>query len=328
MSTNSTQTSLPVVAASQGPTTIAVSSVLLGLNAFFIGLRCYSRGIAKRFNFNDVFMIIAVFIYGGLLALLILGVQNGIGSHTTSATLKGIGNSLKFIFFLEIIYVVLTSIMKASLAITLLQWAKVKWHIYMLQAAILIDAIICIVVVEYFLVQCAPISYTWELIDPTKKGVCLPATQEIAVGFALSGTTVSLDMIFLFAPFYMLRGRGVNKTLKMYIYGIFGLGVLASIANFIRLATLAKLKASTDPLFDAAPVFLWSAAEVSIGISVAGILELRPLMQRFQVKGFEAPFDQLADDRIPIRLQSMDKSTTGFSAREDIRNQGLDGRRF
>jgi hypothetical protein len=116
--------------------------------------------------------------------------------------------------------------MKASLAITLLQWAKVKWHIYMLQAAILIDAIICIVVVEYFLVQCAPISYTWELIDPTKKGVCLPATQEIAVGFALSGTTVSLDMIFLFAPFYMLRGRGVNKTLKMYIYGIFGLGVL------------------------------------------------------------------------------------------------------
>lgn len=116
--------------------------------------------------------------------------------------------------------------MKASLAITLLQWAKVKWHIYMLQAAILIDALICIIVVEYFLVQCAPISYTWELIDPTKKGVCLPATQQIAVGFALSGTTVSLDMIFLFAPFYMLRGRGVNKTLKMYIYGIFGLGVL------------------------------------------------------------------------------------------------------
>lgn len=325
MSTTSTTTAQ---APNQGPITIAVSAVLLGFNVFFIGLRCYSRGIAKRFNFNDVFMIIAVLIYAGLLALLILAVQNGVGGHTIAAGLNGIKNSLKFIFFLEIIYVVLTSIMKASLAITLLQWAKVKWHIYMLQAAILIDALICIIVVEYFLVQCAPITYTWELLDPTKKGVCLPMTQEIAIGFALSGTTVSLDMIFLFAPFYMLRGRGVNSRLKMYIYGIFGLGVAASIANFIRLSSLAKLKASTDQLFDAAPVFLWSAAEVSIGISVAGILELSPLMRRYNVKGFEAPFDELPDDRIPIRLQSMDKSTTGFHTREDNRNFGQEGRRF
>lgn len=49
---------------------------------------------------------------------------------------------------------------------------------------------------------------------------------EILIGFALSGTTVSLDMLFLFVPFFMLSGRGVNKRIKMYIYAIFGLGVL------------------------------------------------------------------------------------------------------
>ena len=157
--------------------------------------------------------------------------------------------------------------MKASLAITLLQWAKSKVHIYLLRAAIVIDAIICLVVVEYFLVQCSPISYTWRLIDQSVKGTCLPASQQIVVGFALSGTTVSLDMLFLFVPFFMLHGRGVNSRMKIYIYGIFGLGVgcvpltasdyhlnklmkffRASIANFIRLVTLVKLKASTDPL--------------------------------------------------------------------------------
>jgi hypothetical protein len=89
--------------------------------------------------------------------------------------------------------------MKASLAITLLQWAKSKVHIFLLQAAV--------------------------VIDPTAKGTCLPAAQQIVVGEALSGTTISLDMLFLFVPFFMLRGRGVSSRVKMYIYSIFGLGV-------------------------------------------------------------------------------------------------------
>lgn len=157
--------------------------------------------------------------------------------------------------------------MKASLAITLLQWAKSKVHIFLLRAAIVIDAVICVVVVEYFIVQCAPISYTWRFLDPTAKGVCLPQAQQIVVGEVLSGTTVSLDMLFLFVPFFMLKGRGVNSRVKMFIFGIFGLGVAyvpplisgshlrrltkrfrASVANFIRLASLVKLKASKDAL--------------------------------------------------------------------------------
>jgi hypothetical protein len=95
----------------------------------------------------------------------------------------------------------------------------------------------------------------------------------------------------------------------------------ASIANFIRLASLVKLKTSNDQLFDAAPVFLWSAVEVSIGISVAGIIELRPLMQRYNVKGFEMNSGQMEDDSRPIvRLRSMDKSTISFPLeRENVK---------
>lgn len=116
--------------------------------------------------------------------------------------------------------------MKASLAITLLQWAQSRTHIYLLKAAIVIDAITCITVVEYFLVQCAPISYQWRLVDPTAKGVCLPKSQEIVVGMALSGTTISLDMLFIAVPVFMLRGRSVDMRVKMCIFGLLGLGVL------------------------------------------------------------------------------------------------------
>lgn len=316
------------VAANQGPALIAVGATLLAFNVFFIGLRCYtSLAIAKRFNFNDLFMVVAVLVYASLLGLVIEGVKNGVGGHTSSATLYEIGQSLKYIFFLEIIYVILTSVMKASLAISLLQWAKKKLHIYLLYTAIVIDVVICLVVVFYFFLQCQPISYAWLFLDPTVKGTCWPMSGQILIGFALSGTTISLDMLFLFVPFFMLAGRGVSMRVKMYIYGIFGLGVLASVANFIRLASLVKLKASTDQLFDAAPVFLWSAVEVSIGISVAGIIELRPLMKKYNVKGFQDSFDEIENDRSPIvRLQSMDKSTISFPMEREMSREERGGR--
>lgn len=76
-----------------------------------------------------------------------------------------------------------------------------------------------------------------------------------------------------------------------------------------------------ESIVDAAPVFLWSAVEVSIGISVAGIIELRPLMQRFRVRGFEDSFEQLSDDAKPIRLRSMDKTNISFPILQDLGSQ-------
>lgn len=46
------------------------------------------------------------------------------------------------------------------------------------------------------------------------------------MGLALCFVTFTLDILLMGSPFYMLKGRGVNKTLKKYIYGIFSLGIL------------------------------------------------------------------------------------------------------
>jgi hypothetical protein len=50
-----------VQAPSQGPSVVIVSSAFMGLNTFFILLRVYTRAtVSKNFNFNDVFMMLAV----------------------------------------------------------------------------------------------------------------------------------------------------------------------------------------------------------------------------------------------------------------------------
>ncbi|RDW78011.1 hypothetical protein BP5796_05863 [Coleophoma crateriformis] len=296
----------------QGKFMIVLSAAFLVLNTFFIGLRVYTKtAISKNFSWNDVGMMTVVLTYGSLMALLILGVMNGIGEHIAAGALAKLGDALKYIWFLEVIYVVLTSIMKASIASTLLQWAHKRVHIVLLWTAIVLDALICSVFVFYLIFQCQPVSYAWTFIDPKSKGHCAPLTGQLYMGYALCLVTISLDMLFLFVPFFMLKGRGVSQRVKLYIYGLFGLGVLASIANFIRLAALVKLKASADALFDAAPVFEWSVVEVSIGICVAGILELGPLMRKYNVKGFESysSFAKLEDDKRPIiiKMQNIER---------------------
>ncbi len=78
-------------------------------------------------------------------------------------------------------------------------------------------------------------------------------------------------------------------------------------ANHVAVTSgqLANLSSTVD----AAPVFLWSAVEVSIGICVAGILEMGPLMRKWNVKGFEdySVFASLGDDDTkPMNLKDID----------------------
>ncbi|GKT83442.1 P-type ATPase [Colletotrichum tofieldiae] len=278
--------------ASTGMVLLVVGAILMVLNTFFVGLRLYTRiFIMKALRFNDALLAVALGAFAALYALLVIGVQGGIGGHTFEATIPGISTSLKVIFFLEIIYVVLTSAMKGSIALTFIRLSRSRVLTLLFWVSIALDVLISAAFIIYLLVQCKPVSYAWRLLDPTAKGKCLPLTGQLYMGYALSIVTATLDGLLMISPWLMMRGRGLNSRLKLYIYGIFGLGILATIANIIRLVALVKLKGSTDQLLDAAPVFTWSAIEVSIGIIIAGLIELGPLAAKYGIKGFESYAD-------------------------------------
>ncbi|KZL63368.1 p-type atpase [Colletotrichum incanum] len=278
--------------ASAGMVLLVVGAILVVLNTFFVGLRLYTRiFVTKALRFNDALLTVALGAFGALYALLVIGVQGGIGGHTFEATIPGISTSLKVLFFLEIIYVVLTSAMKGSIALTFIRLSRSKVLTLLFWVSIALDVLISAAFIIYLLVQCKPVSYAWRLLEPAAKGKCLPLTGQLYMGYALSIVTAILDGLLMISPWLMMRGRGLNSRLKLYIYGIFGLGILATIANIIRLVALVKLKGSTDQLLDAAPVFTWSAIEVSIGIIIAGLIELGPLAAKYGIRGFESYAD-------------------------------------
>ncbi|PBP24267.1 P-type ATPase [Diplocarpon rosae] len=302
----------------QGTIAVVVSASFALFAFLAIATRMYVKlSITKNFGWNDVGMSTALAVYMALLALLIDGCINGIGGHTALATIPGITSVLKAIWFLEIIYVILTSVMKASIAITMMRWTSSRVLKLFFWGSIGMDVLISSIFTFYVIFQCTPISYAWEMLNPKIKGKCLPFTGQLFMGLALCFVTFALDVLLMTSPFIMMKGRGLNKILKRYIYGIFSLGIAATIANIIRLFAIFKLQKSKDQLYDAAPVFTWSAVEVSIGIIIAGLIEMGPLMAKWGFPGFESynRFASLGDeDTVKLqRMQSMDKTSIVIS---------------
>ncbi|GKT52587.1 uncharacterized protein ColSpa_12768 [Colletotrichum spaethianum] len=281
---------------STGMVLLVVGGILMFLNTFFVALRLYTRIVVVRsVRISDALLVLALGAFGALYGLLVIGVKGGIGGSILQAGLAGIAVSLKVIFFLEIIYVVLTSAMKASIALTFIRLSRSKFLNILFWASIGLDVLISAAFIIYLLVQCKPIDYAWRMLEANAKGECLPLTGQLYMGYALSIVTATLDALLMISPWFMMRGRGLHPRLKLCIYGLFGLGILATIANIIRLVALVKLKGSSDQL---APVFNWSAIEVSIGIIIAGLIELGPLAAKFGIGGFENYASD--DDRYPL----------------------------
>lgn len=210
-----------------GPLLIGIGAMFMVLNTIFIALRIYTKAtISKKLDVNDALIVVALVAYAALFGLVVLGVEGGIGGHTALAGANGLQDSLKYLFFLELIYVVLTSSMKVSIALTFLEWTRSKILKTLLWMSIFLDFAISVAFVLYLLLQCKPISYAWELTNPLKKGTCWPLTGQLYMGYALSFVTIGLDMLFLVSPFFMLKGSGLNRRLKVYIYGVIGLAVL------------------------------------------------------------------------------------------------------
>jgi hypothetical protein len=67
---------------------------------------------------------------------------------------------------------------------------------------------------------------------------------------------------------------------KVSIVALLGLGIFASTAAIVRLTVTLNLSATTDFLYYAMPVAAWAHAELGLGVILANLPALRPLLER------------------------------------------------
>ncbi|KAJ4343087.1 hypothetical protein N0V95_006784 [Ascochyta clinopodiicola] len=72
----------------------------------------------------------------------------------------------------------------------------------------------------------------------------------------------------------------IDIRVKVSIIALLGLGIFASTAAIVRLTVTLNLSATTDFLYYAMPVAAWAHAELGLGVVLANLPALRPLLEK------------------------------------------------
>lgn len=82
----------------------------------------------------------------------------------------------------------------------------------------------------------------------------------------------------MLAPFPMLLKSQLQTRKKVIILGLFSLGIFITIIQIVRILTIKSLSNSID----SGPLIMWSMVENNLGIIVASIPPLSPLVRAFR----------------------------------------------
>lgn len=141
------------------------------------------------------------------------------------------------------------------------------------------------------LFQCIPLEKAWD-VTRTLPGSCINTT---AFFYFTSGFNILTDVWILLLPIPTLRSLKISRHSRYVLYGIFGIGSLATAMSCVRLYSIHIYTLAKDPFKDgvlvcllsslylvthliSSQVNLWSMVEVNIAIVCASIPALKPLV--------------------------------------------------
>ncbi|KAJ4302085.1 hypothetical protein N0V88_002221 [Collariella sp. IMI 366227] len=149
---------------------------------------------------------------------------------------------------------------------------------------------------SFLLVQinlCQPVRQQW---DPAVTwGKCIPGVPFYT---SMASITIIFDVIVYLTkasqhapPFPVLISARIQNRKKLVLLGLFGLGVFITIIQIIRIMTVKRLA----NYIDSAPLILWSTVENNLGIIVANVPTLAPLVKCYNERSSRNGMDSILD---------------------------------
>ncbi|KAH8589029.1 hypothetical protein B0O99DRAFT_342552 [Bisporella sp. PMI_857] len=321
-------------------TLVAVTIGFLVSTVILVSLRTYTRfKISKAYGWDDVLMLLCLAIYITMAVLIILGCKAGIGQEAHNLPLAEV-NRIKYTLFIKVTYILLTSMVKASIGASLLRITQSRAYSYVVWAALAIVIALCVSVISINLSFCIPTSYIWNKAVPLAKGTCRDRRFIIDAGYALSAGTVFLDILFVIIPYSLLWNLQLQTHVKVTAMLVMSLGIFASIATIIRLRYFIKSSNTTYRLlYNMFGLLIWSVVEAGMGIAAACMMTLRPLARKLRIMGssnLHSPGDfRDSTHSWSVRMQDWPASPsnvvegnaknlgTGYGSEEEILGMGI-----
>ncbi|PNP56587.1 hypothetical protein THARTR1_03283 [Trichoderma harzianum] len=258
-----------------GPTIAAVSLSVTALALVALCLRIYVRTrIAKAVGLDD-WLIIASWIGAcGYTSATIVQTKWGLGLiELDTMPDENVLNFGKTQYIGAPFYVLGIWGFKTSLLVSYIRLVPGTYRLLPISiAAIVTMAHIAFVLVFLFL--CIPVQKQWEPLVP---GHCADA---VPFYLTFSSLTIIFDVITLVLPFPVLIKLQMKIRRKIALLCLFALGLFVTIVQIIRIQTISNL----SNYLDSAEAIKWSIVETAVGIIIACVPTLAPLVTYFSEK--------------------------------------------
>ncbi|KAK3988363.1 hypothetical protein QBC44DRAFT_104642 [Cladorrhinum sp. PSN332] len=261
-----------------GPLITGVSTALTFLSLITVCLRIYVRvSLIKAFGVDDGIILVTWFCAAGFAVVTIVQTKWGLGlRNIDDLPPENIYNFGVVQYMGAPFYI--TSILGFKLALLFSYLRFIPKGIYR-NATIGVIVASVLHSLAFLIVQinlCQPIKKQWDP-DPKLGGSCLPGVPFYT---AMASLTIVFDVIVMLTPFPVLLKSRIQTRKKLVLLGLFGLGLFITVIQIIRIQTVKQLA----NYLDSAPLILWSAVENNLGIIVANVPTLAPLVKYYNEK--------------------------------------------
>ncbi|KAI1361837.1 hypothetical protein F5Y08DRAFT_313555 [Xylaria arbuscula] len=255
---------------------IVLSTVLTSLSFIIVVSRCIIRFLMIFKPGMDDYMIVGALIFtiGYQATIYVIKIHGGMGMPITTLSFNEMATFLKGTFAIELIYYTIVFCVKSSIIFMYHRfaiWATFKKLCLVTNILLLTFYVVCIAAT---LGQCTPLEKAWD-VTRTLPGTCINTT---AFFYFTSGFNILTDVWILLLPIPTLRSLKISRHNRYVLFGIFGIGSLATAMSCVRLYSIHIYTLAKDPFKDGVLVNLWSMVEVNIAIVCASIPALKPLV--------------------------------------------------
>lgn len=277
---------------------LAVTIVFLVLCTLFVFFRMVSRAaIVKKISVDDYFIVSAWVIAVGISSAICYGCAWGLGRHERSIPDEWQENLRIADYIFSVLYqpalmTTKTSILAFYLSLPTsnknFKWACIA-TLFVVNAGGLALGL-------FTIFQCRPVGAAFQVPKPHSSH----CTDIITIYLSSTPLNIITDLALLFLPMPVLTGMHLPRKQKIILVITFSFGAFVAAVDVVRLVylqsasmtRLAKIynathsnRPATDEQIDfswyASLSFMWSAIEVDVGIMVACVPGLKPLVSRF-----------------------------------------------
>ncbi|KAH8663482.1 hypothetical protein BGZ60DRAFT_68516 [Tricladium varicosporioides] len=262
---------------SRGLSITIIGLVMGPLAVLTVALRCYSRyAVARQFGWDDTVIVISTCF---LVVLIALDVQNsasnGFGRHIWDIDPRRAKELLMNLYICEVFYVVVVTLIKASILCFYLRVFSNYWFQMATRATLMITLLSGVAFVFAAIFQCTPVSGAWDLTIPHK---CIKVNN---LAFIIAGFTIGLDIVIIALPIPECLALRMNTRKKLNVLFMFSIGAIACVTSMVRMKYIVNFATTSDPTWDNVPAINWSFFEICIATICACLPATRALLSRY-----------------------------------------------